>query len=63
MNNIALSSDIALTRDTVADSIAVVRPLRQNQPDMAMFIIASYAAIMMDGKPWLILWPGYARQF
>lgn len=63
MNNIVLSSDIALTRDTAADSIAIVRLLTQNQPDMAMFIIASYAAIMMDCKPWLILWPDYARQF
>jgi hypothetical protein len=43
MSNIILSNDITLTRDTAADSIAVVRLLRQNRPDMAMFIIASYA--------------------
>jgi hypothetical protein len=36
-------TSIALTRDTAADAVAITRLLRTNQPDLAMFIIASYA--------------------
>jgi hypothetical protein len=36
-------SAISLTRDTAADSVAIVRLLRTNQHDLAMFLIASYA--------------------
>lgn len=38
-----MSDTIALTRDTAADSVAIVRLLRSNQHDMAMFLLASYA--------------------
>lgn len=34
---------IALTRDHAADAVAIVKLLRSNQPDMAMFILGSYA--------------------
>jgi hypothetical protein len=34
---------IPVHRDNAADSVAIVRLLRTHQPDMAMFIIASYA--------------------
>lgn len=35
-------TDISLTRDHAADSIAIVRLLRTNQPDLAMHILQSY---------------------
>lgn len=38
-----MSDTISLSRDTAADAVAITRLLRSNQPDMAMFIIASYA--------------------
>jgi hypothetical protein len=37
-----VSDMIALTRDHAADAVAVVRLLRTNQPDLAMFIISAY---------------------
>jgi hypothetical protein len=33
---------IDISRDTAADAVALVRLLRTNQPDMAMFIISTY---------------------
>ena len=36
-------STIALNRDQAADAVAIVRLLRSKQPDMAMFLIGSYA--------------------
>lgn len=33
---------IALNRDHAADAVAIVRLLRTNQPDMAMFILGAY---------------------
>src|SRR5690349_2853619 len=38
-----MSEKISLTRDSAADAIAVVRLLRTGQPDMAMFLVSSYA--------------------
>ncbi len=38
-----MTDKISLTRDTAADAVAIVRLLRTNQPDMAMFILSSYA--------------------
>jgi hypothetical protein len=34
---------IALNRDHAADAVAITRLLRTKQPDMAMFILSSYA--------------------
>lgn len=38
-----MSDLISLNRDNAADAVAIVRLLRSNQPDMAMFILGSYA--------------------
>lgn len=38
-----MSDKISLSRDTAADAVAVVRLLRTGQPDMAMFLVSSYA--------------------
>jgi len=41
--DILAAGTIALNRDHAADAVAIVRLLRSKQPDMAMFLISSYA--------------------
>ena len=37
-----MTGQIALTTDTAADSVAIVRLLRQKEPGTAMFLLATY---------------------